>query len=398
MDRTRSHTVHARDDGKRLDRVLRTMMPDVSLGRLAKLIRKGRIRVNDAKTRHQQRVSTGDVITFVEAPVEDAWTKKGRERMYSGKVAAVESVDFTILHEDAHMIAVSKPAGLLVHGSLKEPDAITLIDQVLAYTAQSQIEQSDDEEADDRDLSEFVRPSPKFQPSLAHRIDRDTSGVVLVAKTLECLQELTRIIKKRKIGKFYLGLIKGGLKGGQGEIDAPVSRRDHAGKRAGRHQVDVGEGHEEAKTAITKYRVLCGKGSYSLVEFELVTGRTHQIRAHMRHMGSAIIGDHEYGDRMINRHAKEAFGLDRQFLHAARVVFEHPLTHEPMDIVAPLPPDLAEPLLKAGFTAEDLPEYLRRDFETSVKVVGVGVTPGGQRAAAGDAGSGDGPEPDGDRD
>jgi 23S rRNA pseudouridine955/2504/2580 synthase len=394
MDRTRSHTVPSRDADKRLDRVLRELMPDVSLGRLAKLIRKGRIRVNDAKTRHQQRVKSGDVITFREAPIEDAWTKKGRDRMFSGKVAAVQSVDFTILHEDAHMMAVSKPAGLLVHGSLREPDAITLIDQVLAYTAQTQIEQSDDEESDDRDLSEFVRPSPKFQPSLAHRIDRDTSGVVLIAKTLECLQELTRIIKKRKIGKFYVGLIKGGLKGGQGVIDAPVSRRDHAGKRAGRQQVDVGEKHDVAKTAVTKYRVLCGKGSYSLVEFELVTGRTHQIRAHMRHMGSAIIGDHDYGDRMINRHAKEAFGLDRQFLHAARVVLEHPLTHEALDIVAPLPPDLAEPLLKAGFTAEDLPEYLRRDFETSVRVVGVELTPGKGAPAAADGTDGDPPDAD----
>jgi len=395
MDRTRSHTVPSRDADKRLDRVIRELMPDVSLGRIAKLIRKGRIRVNAAKTRHQQRVKSGDVITFREAPIEDAWTKKGKERMYSGRVAAVESVDFTILYEDAHMIAVSKPAGLLVHGSLKEPDAITLIDQVLAYTAQSQIEESDDESTDERDLSEFVRPSPKFQPSLAHRIDRDTSGVILVAKTLECLQELTRIIKRRQIEKKYLGLIKGGLKGGQGEIDAPVSRRDHAGKRSGRQQVDVGDQHEVAKTAITRYKTLAGKGSYSLVEFELVTGRTHQIRAHMRYMGSAIIGDHDYGDRMMNRHAKEAFGLERQFLHAAKVSLKHPFTGEQLDIVAPLPPDLAEPLKKAGFTDDDLPEYMRSDFETSVKTVGLEIKPKGKggevsdEALEGDSEAGD---------
>jgi len=370
MDRKRTHTVSKANDGKRLDRVLREIMPDVSLGRIAKLVRKGRIRVNEKKTRHHQRLSSGDLVTFFEAPIEDAWTKKGKARMLSGRVGAVDSIDFTVLYEDEHMLAVAKPAGLLVHASNREPDAITLIDQVMAYTAQAHIETTDDEEADDRSISEFVRPSPTFQPSLAHRLDRDTSGVLLVAKTLECLQELTRVIKRRQIEKFYLALIKGGLKGGTGVIDAPVSRRDHAGKRAGRQQVDVGQQHDEAKRAITKYRVVAQKGPYSVAEFELVTGRTHQIRAHMRHVGSAVIGDNEYGDRAINKHAKENFGLDRQFLHAARVIFQHPITGESMDVVAPLPDDLATALSRAGFNAEDLPEYLRQEFETSTRQLG----------------------------
>ncbi len=369
MDRKRTHTVSAKDEGKRLDRVLRDVMPDVSLGRIAKLVRKGRIRVNDQKTRHQQRLTSGDVITFTEAPIEDHWTKKGKERIFSGRVGAVDSIDFTVLYEDEHMLAVSKPAGLLVHASNREPDAVTLIDQILAYTAQAQMEASDEED-DGRSLSEFVRPSPTFQPSLAHRLDRDTSGVLLVAKTLECLQELTRIIKRREIQKLYVALIKGGLKGGSGTIDAPVSRRDHAGKRAGRQQVDVGQQHEEAKRAITKYRVVAQKGPYSITEFELVTGRTHQIRAHMRYVGSAVIGDNEYGDRAINKHAKDQFGLNRQFLHAAKVTLKHPITGEPLEVVAPLPDDLADPLHRAGFAPEDFPEYLRQEFETTTRELG----------------------------
>ena len=370
MDRTRSHNVLPNQVGKRLDNIVRDMMPDISLGRIAKLIRKKRIRVNDKKARHQQRLQEGDIITFFEAPLVEAWTKKGRSRVMSQGVAEVSSLDFHVLFEDEHLLAVAKPPGLLVHGTNKEPEADTLIDQALAYLAQSQIEQSDDAEGDERDLTEFVRPTPKFQPSLAHRIDRNTSGAVLIAKTLECLQELTRMIKKRRIDKRYLGLIKGGLSGMTGEINAPVSRRDHAGKKAGRQQVDVGEKHKAARPALTRYRVLASRGAYTLAEFELVTGRTHQIRAHLRHVGSALIGDDEYGDREINRHAKKKLGLRRHFLHAMSLKLQHPLTGEALEIVAPLPEDLAHALGRAGFEKEDLPAPLAENFETSIKELG----------------------------
>ncbi|MCA8940019.1 MAG: RluA family pseudouridine synthase [Planctomycetes bacterium] len=371
MDRERNYTATAADEGKRLDNILRRLMPDVSLGRIAKLVRKKRIRVNDAKSRHQQRVHEGDVITFVEAPMEEAWTKKGRARVMSGKVAMVDSLDFTVLYEDEHMLAVAKPAGLLVHGSLKEPNAPTLIDQVLAYVAQKQVDDTDSDEESDRSLSEFVRPSPTFQPSLAHRIDRHTSGVVLIAKTIECLQELTRMIRKRAVDKYYIGLVKGGLAGGSGVIDAPVSRRDQAGKKAGRHKVDVGRDKVAAKPSITKYKTLAQRGTYSLVEFELITGRTHQIRAHLRHVGSALIGDDEYGDRTLNRHVAQNFGLKRQFLHAMRVVLDHPMREgERLDIVAPLPDDLAHCLDQAGFESSALPQALQEEFEESTQRLG----------------------------
>lgn len=377
MDRTRTYKVTAAQSGKRLDRVLRELMPDISLGRIAKLVRKHRIRVNDGKSRHQQRLNEGDVITFTEAPLAEAWTKKGRARAMSNKVAAVDELSFTVLHEDEHLLAVDKPAGLLVHGTLKEPDAPTLIDQVVAYLAQRQLEESDDEEADERPLGEFVRPTPTFQPSLAHRIDRDTSGIVLIAKTLECLQELTRAIKRRKLDKFYIGLVKGGLPNGDGEIDAPIARRDHAGKTAGRHKVDVVRGNaDDGKRALTRYKTLARRGTYSLVEFELITGRTHQIRAHLRHVGSALIGDDEYGDRALNRHAREKLGLARQFLHAARIRLNHPLSGTALDIVAPLPKDLSDALIAAGFTKEDLPEALRQEFDTTTQAVGNGQKDG----------------------
>jgi len=382
MDRIRTFTVSPKQDGKRLDNVCRELLKDVSLGRIAKLIRKRKIQVNQKKTRHQQRVKAGDTISFREAPMEEAWTKRGRDRVMSPKVAMVESIDFTILFEDEHLIAVSKPAGLLVHGTLKEPNASTLIDQVMAYIAYEQMEESDDEEGDDRSLSEFVRPSPKFQPSLAHRIDRQTSGVVLIAKTIECLQELTRMIKKRQLEKFYIGLVKGGLAGGVGEINAPIARRRAEGRSMDRQAVSTGKSSDnkgEGKPARTRYRTLGIHGSFSLVEFELITGRTHQIRAHMRHVGSGIAGDDEYGDRALNTFAKQNFGLKRQFLHAATIRLNHPITGDALEITAPLPEDLHQPMLAAGFKDADLPEQLQQAFETDLKTVGpkdIGVMDG----------------------
>lgn len=373
MDRHREYTVPSKFAGKRLDNVLRELMPDVSLGRISKLVRKKRIVVNERKSRHQQRLEEGDVITFLEAPVQEAWTKKGRQRAMYSKAAFIDSIDFTVLFEDEHMLAVAKPPGLLVHGTKREPDAPTLIDQVIAYCAQSQIEETDADD-DDRSLSEFVRPTPTFQPSLAHRIDRWTSGVLLIAKTIECLQELTRMIKKRKIDKYYIGLIKGGLGAQSGEINVPISRRDHAGKKTGRQSVDVGNRHKAAKPAVTKYNVLAASGTYSLVEFELITGRTHQIRAHLKHAGSALIGDDEYGDRALNRHAKNEFGLKRQALHAARLILKHPVTGEEMDIVAPIPDDIRTAIEGAGMNQSSLPEYLQQDFDVEVREVGSSET------------------------
>lgn len=373
MDRERTYTVTARHEGKRLDNVLRELMPDVSLGRINKLVRKGRVRVNDKKTRHQQRVATGDVITFNEAPMEDAWTKTGRTRAMRSKAAFVDAIDFEVLYEDEHMLAVSKPAGLLVQESKREPNAPTLSAQVIAYCAQRQIEETDNED-DERSLSEFVRPTPRFQPSLAHRIDRWTSGVLLVAKTIECLQELTRMIKKRQLDKRYIGLVKGGLAGGKGEINAPISRRDQAGKLTGRQSVDVGSKHAAAKNALTRYVTLGQSGTYSLVEFELVTGRTHQIRAHLKHVGSALIGDDEYGDRALNRVAKNSLGIERQALHAAKITLKHPITQEPLEIVAPVPDDIAKALETSGIGLAALPDYLQQEFESDVRDVGTSVT------------------------
>ncbi len=366
LDAKRSYQVRSDQVGKRLDRVLRDLMPDISLGRLGKLVRKRRILINGARCRHQQRLQAGDEITFLEAPAEQHWTVQGRKRATSSKVFGVEELEFSILYEDQDLLAVSKPAGLLVHGSKKEPNASTLIDQAIAYVIQTEQSKSAGQD-DTRSLSQFVRPDPIFQPSLAHRIDRHTSGVVLIAKTLACLQALNRMIKKRQLEKYYLGMVKGGLSGGVGEIRAAISRRDRAGKTTGRSRVDVGAQHKAAQPALTRYKTLASCGSYSLVEFELVTGRTHQIRAHLQHVGSSIIGDDEYGDRALNRHARQKFNLRRHFLHAYRIKLRHPIEEgQELDLVAPLSSDLEEALSLAGFQRQDLPESLLQEFEENI--------------------------------
>ncbi|NUQ35673.1 MAG: RluA family pseudouridine synthase, partial [Planctomycetaceae bacterium] len=172
------------------------------------------------------------------------------------------------------------------------------------------------------------------------------------------------------VDKRYIGLVKGSLKNLEGEIVAPIARRDHAGKHSGRSKVDVGKGLKAAKPAITRYRVLSQAGNCSLVEFELITGRTHQIRAHLKHVGSALVGDDEYGDRTFNRYAKEKFGVARQFLHASQLRFKHPSTKKNIDVAAPLPEDLMCALDAAGFASDALPPALAQEFETNVRVLG----------------------------
>jgi RluA family pseudouridine synthase len=234
---------------------------------------------------------------------------------------------------------------VIVHAGDRGDDRDTLIDQASAFLAEQPKPQAEN-------LAEFVKPSPTFSPGLVHRLDRATSGLVIIGRTLPAMQELTRMIKKREARKTYIAMALGGLPQREGTINVPIARREDAKGR--RRKVEAGEG----RNAITHYRVLAQRGTYSLVELELVTGRTHQIRAHLAHLHAPVVGDDEYGDRNRNRHAAESFGLKRQFLHAARLEFTHPITSEPLDLVAPLWPELKQALDGAGFKPDDLPRWL----------------------------------------
>lgn len=342
MNEPRTITIGSNEANQRLDRFLRKLLDDVSLSAIYKLIRTRQITVNQRKVKPDMRLKTGDVVVFHRAAEDRHLRPKVRERSERGLSSRR---DFRVVFEDAHMIAVNKPAGILVHAGDRGTDRDTLIDQVTAYLLQQPLPTSDS-------LKDFVRPSPTFSPGLVHRLDRATSGLVLIGKTLPAMQELARMIKKRNIRKTYVAMSVGGLPQREGTINVPIQRRED--KKGRRRKVQTGTG----QNAVTNYRVLAQRGTYSLVELDLVTGRTHQIRAHLSHVGAPVAGDDEYGDRERNRHVVEKLGLRRQFLHAARLEFEHPLTHESLDLVAPLWPELERALDAAGFMPDDLPSWL----------------------------------------
>jgi 23S rRNA pseudouridine955/2504/2580 synthase len=342
MAEPRKITVGPDEANQRLDRFLRKLLDDVSLSAIYKLVRTRQISLNQRKAKPDTRLKVGDVITFHQA-ARESHLKPKREKVARGRSTRR---DFNVVYEDAHMIVVNKPAGVLVHAGDRGEEQDTLIDQVTAYILEQ-------EQPPAESLKEFVKPSPTFTPGLAHRLDRATSGLVLIGKTLAAMQELTRMIKKREVKKTYIALAFGGLPDREGTINVPIARQEDAKGR--RRKVVAGEG----QSAVTHYRVLAQRGTYTLVELDLETGRTHQIRAHLAHVGAPVAGDDEYGDRDRNRHAASKLDLKRQFLHAGRLQFKHPVTGTPLDFSAPLWPELMTALELAGFKPDDLPPWLR---------------------------------------
>jgi 23S rRNA pseudouridine955/2504/2580 synthase len=328
----RSVTIGRDEQGQRLDRFLRKLLHDVSLSAIYRLLRTRRITLNHRKAKPDTRLNSGDVVTLYEA---------AHERHLQPKAArATPSMrrDFQVVFADEHLVVVNKPAGLIVHAGDRGDDKDTLIDQVSAWLQEQPRPTASN-------LGEFVKPSPTFSPGLVHRLDRATSGLVMIGRTLPAMQALTAMIKRRQVRKTYLALAFGGLPAREGEIRVPIARKQDAKGR--RRKVEAGQG----RASVTRYRVLAQKGHFTLLELELVTGRTHQIRAHLSHEGAPLVGDNEYGDRGRNRHASEKLGLKRQFLHAARLEFQHPITGEMLDMKAELWPDLKEALHRLGMEA-----------------------------------------------
>ncbi|MEE9312240.1 MAG: RluA family pseudouridine synthase [Planctomycetota bacterium] len=346
MNTTRSITITANEANQRIDRFVRKLLDDVSLSAIYKLLRTKQITLNGKKARPEKRLEIDDVVTFKQAAKDRHLAPRVRKKAEGG---LSKRRDFKIVFEDQHFVAVNKPAGLLVHAGDRGDNRDTLIDQVTGYLVDSPRPEAGP------DLKNFVRPSPTFAPTLIHRLDRDTSGLVLVGKTLEATQKLTAMIKKRRISKTYIACTIGGLPNREGTINVPIQRQESA--KGQRRKVKAGEG----KRAVTHYKVLAQKGHFSVVEVDLETGRTHQIRAHMAHLGAPIVGDDEYGKREQNKHAAKTFGIKRQFLHAARLQFQHPLEETELEITAPLWPDLSVGLENIGFSDSDLPSWLKQE-------------------------------------
>ena len=300
-------TVDEESAGQRLDNFLLRHLKGVPKTHVYRIIRTGEVRINKGRASADTRVQTGDLVRMppvrVSTPSPDAPVAPGRE--------------FPILFEDEQMLAIDKPAGVAVHGG-----------SGVSFGVIEQLRQA--------------RPGARML-ELVHRLDRDTSGVLLVAKKRSALTRLQDQFRDRETGKTYLALVKGQWPTNKKVIDLPLQRfLLPSGVGEGERRVRIAHKDDaNAQRAITLVRVARLVGDYSLLEVTIKTGRTHQIRVHLASQGYPIVGDDKYGDFELNKRMS-AEGLKRMFLHAWRLQFVHPQLGKPQTLQADLPPELQQ--------------------------------------------------------
>ena len=300
-------TVDEESAGQRLDNFLLRHLKGVPKTHVYRIIRTGEVRINKGRASADTRVQTGDLVRMppvrVSTPSPDAPVAPGRE--------------FPILFEDEQMLAIDKPAGVAVHGG-----------SGVSFGVIEQLRQA--------------RPGARML-ELVHRLDRDTSGVLLVAKKRSALTRLQDQFRDRETGKTYLALVKGQWPTNKKVIDLPLQRYLlPSGVGEGERRVRIAHKDDaNAQRAITLVRVARLVGDYSLLEVTIKTGRTHQIRVHLASQGYPIVGDDKYGDFELNKRMS-AEGLKRMFLHAWRLQFVHPQLGKPQTLQADLPPELQQ--------------------------------------------------------
>jgi 23S rRNA pseudouridine955/2504/2580 synthase len=307
--------------GQRLDKLVRKALRDVPLSHVYKMFRTRKIRVNGARGKAEQLVQAGDVVVIR----GDEERLLARQEPEPG--ARVGAVTFGVLHEDGDVLAVDKPAGLAAHPGTGISGA-TLVEMARAHLGTP------------TDL-----PPTEFKPSPAHRLDRDTSGVVLVAKNRKTMVRLTELFTDgAEVKKTYLALVKGKMPREAGTIDLPLAEHEQTARSKAARGVNLQE-------ALTRWKVVSSMKEASLLAVTIETGRTHQIRRHLEAAGHPVLGDRRYGDFPTNRTARQRWGLRRMFLHAWRLELPHPTTGAPLRLEAPLPEELEEALSRANLSS-----------------------------------------------
>ena len=275
------------DSGQRVDKFLLKYFDKAPKSFIYKMIRKKRIKLNRGKANGDEMLSDGDKLQmYLSDETIDSFKDK--------KEVVLSERTFDIIYEDENILVVNKPAGLLSHGKNKN-DKNTLIDQVLSYLYEKNEYVPEDENS--------------FKPALCNRLDRNTSGIVIAGKTAESLRTLNEAVRHKKIRKLYMSLIKGEIKN-SGRLE------DFYSKNEDKNKAILGQGD---KKIITLYRPVKAENGFTLIELELVTGKSHQIRVHMSAMGCPIVGDSKYGDSDINIMFRKKAGIKRQLLHAYKI-------------------------------------------------------------------------------
>lgn len=285
-------------DGIRIDRWLACQLPDLSRARIQTLVRQGMVSIDGRTCKPSSKVHAGDVIEVVIPPPAKADVEP-------------EPIPLDILYEDADMLVLNKPPGMVVHPAPGHARG-TLVNALLHHCA---------------DLSGI---GGERRPGIVHRLDRDTSGVLVVAKNQKALEGLAMQFKTRKVGKVYWALAWGRFRTRQGTVETLIGRDPHNRKKM---SARVSRG----RMAVTRYEVLEEFEDISLVRVVIETGRTHQIRVHLAHLGHPVVGDRQYGRA---RASKRHIVAPRQCLHARTLTLRHPVTGRPMEFTAPLPEDM----------------------------------------------------------
>jgi 23S rRNA pseudouridine1911/1915/1917 synthase len=284
--------------GARLDRYLATELAQFSRSRLQQLIRTGFVKLNGEEARPREIVHPGDTVDLTVPPLQ--------------KIDNLpEDIPLDVLFEDQDLIVINKPAGLVVHPGAGHREH-TLVNALLNHCT---------------NLSGI---GGMERPGIVHRLDKETSGCLVVAKNDEAHRGLAEQFAERTVDKIYLALAAGNLRKISGVIEAKISRHPI-------HRQRMSVATTRGRSAKTEYRVLRFGNGISLIECKLHSGRTHQIRVHLHHLGHPVLGDKIYG-------AKSTKGFARQMLHAWKLGFRHPRTEEWKDFTSPLPKDFEEAL------------------------------------------------------
>ncbi len=311
---------HVTEDhaGVRLDKFLRKKLANVPVSHLFKMIRVKKIKVNGKRCQADQALVAGDVV-FVRGD-EQQLTGTPIERT-PAPPPPVDLNDLHVLLEDDWILVLDKPAGMAVHTGSGITGG-TVVDLVRAYLGPKAVRND-------------------FAASPAHRLDRDTSGVIVVAKRRPAMVHFTDVFTHHKAKKRYLVMVKGQLSKNEGLIDLPLSEHQQTAESRERRGVNLQE-------ARTRWKVIAQTADVAFVSATIETGRTHQIRRHFLSIGHPVAGDRKHGDFAFNREAKVKWGLNRMFLHSERLEFPHPQDDKRTVVESPLPQELVDVLIKAG--------------------------------------------------
>lgn len=286
------YIVEKEEKGKRLDSYIANKSEKITRTFAEKLIKNGEILVNNKKQKVAYKINEGDIITIEKQEAKDIKLK-------------AQNIPVDIIYEDDDIIVVNKPKGMVVHPANGNPDG-TLVNAIMAICKDS--------------LSGI---GGEIRPGIVHRLDKDTSGLLIIAKNDEAHVNVSEQIKNHEVKKTYIALVRGIIKENEATIDMPIGR-----STSDRKKMAV---NKKGKNAITHIKVLKRYDKYTLVEVNIETGRTHQIRVHLSYIGYPIIGDATYSN------GKNEFNVQGQCLHAKKLEFVHPITGKKMELEAPLP-------------------------------------------------------------